>query len=571
MSFYPPIPIRLVASALCIAALAGCGSAPTKPAPSDDVRISTEKVTADVDRDVNAALLAGEFAWQDGRGASAARHYVRAAELSSDPKIAAHATRIALASKEWELARTAVRRWKALDAEAPGIRQADAAIALLTGDFDSAEEALLDFLEGGDDGRKLAAQVLIGAADPEPVVAAIEKLSARKDLPGGADSLVLLSQVAQQLERDVLATAIAEKAVARFPQSPQAWTWRGHTKLRAKDNAAARADFARAVELDPKSRELRLTYAAVLNELGDAAGAARSLEAVPPDDEVLAARAAYAARAEDPVLMQQSYEALAKLPEPHPAGRLELLGQMAELAKRHADALRWYREVPRGEHYLDAQMRIAVLLDDSGERDEALAHLEALRAAGIDDDEKLAESYLLEAELQMRRERRDLALDAYGRGLKSLPDERRLLYGRALAYEQLDRIDEAEQDLRRVLELNPEDPDALNALGYTLADRTDKHDEAFALIDKALKLKPDEPAIIDSMGWVEYRRGNHAASIEHLKRAYALQPDAEIAAHLGEVLWVSGAKAEARRIWAEGTRKDAKNRALKRTIERFKP
>ncbi|HVF36293.1 MAG TPA: tetratricopeptide repeat protein [Candidatus Saccharimonadia bacterium] len=566
-----PIPIRLLVLALSVAMLGACGTAPSKPAPTDDVRISSEKVTADVDRDVNAALLAGEFAWQDGRGASAAKHYVRAAELSADPKIAAHAARVALAAKEWELARTAIRRWKSLDAEAPGIRQADAAISLLTGDFGSAEAALLEFLEGGDEGRKLAAQVLIGSADPDAVIAAVEKLSARKDLPGGADSLVLLSQVAQQLKRDVLATAIAEKAVARFPQSPQAWTWRGHTKLRSKDNAAARADFERAVALDPKSRELRLTYAAVLNELGDAAGAARTLESIPADDEVLAARAAYAARADDPALLTQSYEALTMLPPPHPAARLELLGQMAELAKRRDDALRWYREVPRGEHFLDAQMRIAVLLDESGQRDEALAHLEALRAAGIDDDEKLAESYLLEAELQLRRERRDLALAAYDRGLKSLPDERRLLYGRALAYEQMDRVADAERDLRRVLELNPEDPDALNALGYTLADRTDKHEEAHALIARALELKPDEPAIIDSMGWVEYRRGNHEASIRHLKRAYELQPDAEIAAHLGEVLWVTGAKAEARKVWAEGTRKDAKNSALKRTIERFKP
>ncbi|HET9485402.1 MAG TPA: tetratricopeptide repeat protein [Xanthomonadales bacterium] len=564
--------VRAAVLVLVAFALPACRStAPRGDVAADDVRVSTETVGADVERDVNAALLAGEFAWQDGRAASAAKHYVRAAQLSDDAKIAAHATRVALAAKEWELARTAVVRWKALDAAAPGIRQADAAIALLTGDFSGAEKSLLDFLDGGEEGRRLAAQVLIGSSDTEASVAAVEKLSARRELPGGADSLILLSQVAQQLKRDVLATALAEQAVVRYPDAAPAWTWRGHIKLRAKDNAAARADFERAVALDPKNRELKLTYAAVLNELGDAAGAARSLESLAPDDEVLAARAAYAARAEDPKLMAASYDALAALPEPHPPARLELLGQMAELAKRREDALRWYREVPRGEHYLDAQMRIAVLLDEGGARDEALAHLEALRAAGIDDDQKLAESFLLEAELRIRAEQRELAIEAYDRGLKSLPDERRLLYGRALAFEQLDRVPEAERDLRRVLELDPEDPDALNALGYTLADRTDKHDEAYALIGKALKLKPDEPAIIDSMGWVEYRRGNRAAALEHLRRAYELQPDAEIAAHLGEVLWVEGRRAEARKVWAEGRRKDAKNRALERTIKRLDP
>jgi len=568
VKIHPPV-TRLPVAALVLA-LAACASAP-KSDVADDVRIAEQTISADVERDINAALLAGEFAWQDGRTAAAAKHYVRAAEMSRDAKIAAHAARIALAAKEWDLARRAIVRWKTLDAQAPGIRQADAAIALLTGDFRAAEEALLDFLENGEEGRKLVAQVLIGSPDSDAAISSVEKLAARNELPGDADSLVLLSQVAQQLKRDVLAAAIAEKAVTRYPKSAQAWTWRGHTKLRAKDNEAARADFEHAVSLDPTSRELRLTYAAVLNELGDAAGAARSLEKVAPDDEVLAARAAYAARADDEALLAQSYDALVKLPAPRPPARLELLGQLAELAKRRDDALRWYREVPRGENYLDAQLRIAVLLDEGGDRDDAIAHLDALRAEGIEDDEKLAESFLLEAELRLRREQRDLALAAYERGLKALPDERRLLYGRALAYEQMDRVSDAEADLRRVLELNPEDPDALNALGYTLADRTDKHDEAYDLIGRALKLKPDEPAIIDSMGWIEYRRGNHAEAVKHLKRAYELQPDAEIAAHLGEVLWVSGEKDEARRVWAEGKKKDAKNRALNRTIERFKP
>jgi tetratricopeptide (TPR) repeat protein len=564
----PLIANRIVACVVLAALGAGCAS--TQPrSTASDVRIASETVTADVDRDVNAALLAGEFAWQDGRTASAAKHYVRAAELSPDPKIAAHAARVALTAKEWELARSAVKRWKSLDASAPGIRQADAAIALLTGDFREAERALLDFLGSGEEGRRLAAQVLIGASDGDAALAAVEKLSARRDLPGGADSLVLLSQVAQQLKRDVLALALAEQAVARFPDSAPAWTWRGHVKLRAKDNAAARADFERAIELDPGNRELRLTYAAVLNELGEPAAAARSLETLPSDEDVLAARAAYAARADDPKLLASSYDALAAQPEPHPPARLELLGQLAELAEKREDALRWYREVPRGEHYLDAQLRIAVLLDGAGKHDEALAHLATLRAEGIDDDAKLAESFLLEAELELRRERREAALAAYERGLRSLPEERRLLYGRALVYEQMDRVGEAEADLRRVLELDPNDPDALNALGYTLADRTDKLDEAHALISKALGLKPDEPAIIDSMGWVEYRRGNHAAALEHLERAYELQPDAEIAAHLGEVLWTTGKRTEARKIWAAGRKTDADNRTLLRTIERL--
>ncbi|HVF34133.1 MAG TPA: hypothetical protein VND91_02295, partial [Candidatus Saccharimonadia bacterium] len=145
MSSSPLLRGAVLAALACT--VGACRSTSTRPAAAaSDVRVSTEKIDVDVERDVNAAMLAGEFAWQDGRGASAAKHYVRAAELSDDPKIAAHAARVALGAKEWELARTAVRRWKSLDAKAPGIRQADAAISLLTGDFRSAEAALLEFL-----------------------------------------------------------------------------------------------------------------------------------------------------------------------------------------------------------------------------------------------------------------------------------------------------------------------------------------------------------------------------------------------------------------------------------------
>src|SRR5262249_959503 len=140
---------------------------------------------------------------------------------------------------------------------------------------------------------------------------------------------------------------------------------------------------------------------------------------------------------------------------------------------------------------------------------------------------------------------------------------------RALANDELDHVDAAVRDLRRVLELKPDDASAMNALGYTLADRTDHKDEALALIKKALALRPDEPAIIDSLGWVQYRLGHLDAALEQLRSAYDKQPDAEIAAHLGEVLWVSGRKDEARRIWDQGRKKDENNKVLLETIKRL--
>ena len=155
------------------------------------------------------------------------------------------------------------------------------------------------------------------------------------------------------------------------------------------------------------------------------------------------------------------------------------------------------------------------------------------------------------------------------RGLEVLPDNQRLLYARALVYERMDRVEEALRDLQRMVALNPDDPDALNALRYTLADRTQRLEEAQVLIEKALALKPDEPAIIDSLGWVLFRRGEAAKAEIQLRKAFEMQPDAEIAAHLGEVLWSLGRRDEARRIWDEGKARDADNPTLRATVMRL--
>src|SRR5262249_23182655 len=237
---------------------------------------------------------------------------------------------------------------------------------------------------------------------------------------------------------------------------------------------------------------------------------------------------------------------------------------------RKAEALAWYEKVPSdSEHAFGAQLRQTLLLDDTGKGAEALSLVHDLQARAADDGRQLGETYLLEAEILNRHQKGDAALSVYDRGLQALPDDTRLLYARALLNDDLDHVDAAVRDLRRVLELKPDDANAMNALGYTLADRTEHHAEALELIKKAMTLKPDEPAIMDSFGWVQYRLGHLDAAEAQLRNAYEKQPDAEIAAHLGEVLWVSGQKDEARRIWEQGRKKDGKNKVLLETIQRL--
>jgi tetratricopeptide (TPR) repeat protein len=550
------------------AGLCACASTPAAPPTTAE---EPAPVTAE-ENDLAAALMAGEFAWQDGRSASAARHFARAAELSDKPEVAAHATRVATVAKQWNLAEAGLTRWRTLAPEDAGIASAEVALALGQGRIDTAARGLVRLLgEGGENGRQAMAQTLLGAPDRSAAADAMIRLADGPVLAGGAQTLVLLSQVARQFEADDVSARYADLAVERFPDVAQARVWRAHVRLRAGDSAGAGADLDRAAALEPADRTVALTRAAVLNEMGEPAKAAAALARIAPDDEVLAARAAYAARSEERALIATVAREIEALPEPRSEARLELLGQLAEIVEQRQQALDWYEAVPRGERFVPARLRIAVLHDAMGDTARALEELKTLRAGGIDDDAKLVDSFLLETELLQRHGRDADAIATYGRGLEALPDDRRLLYARALLFERLDRITECERDLRRIVELHPDDPDALNALGYTLADRTDRHAEARELIAQALALKPDEPAIVDSMGWVEYRLGNLEAALKHLRRAWELAPDAEIGAHLGEVLWVSGAKDEARKIWDAAKARDAENEALRETLERFDP
>lgn len=542
----------------------GAGTASAEPLQ----RIEVQPPPAD--RDPLQSLLAGQFALAAGDLPTAARRFAQAASLSDDPALAAQATRVALAAKEWDLARQGLARWEKLrpeDSEIPPVR---AALALHDGKADAAYADLNRLaIEADGAGWGPIAQTLLGAEDRDVAGSLLERLVKPERLGPKVQTWIAISQLASRLERPALAQSLAAATVTRF-KSAEAYAWAAQLKMKSGDKAGARTLFADALKKNPKDAHLRVAYASLLGELGDNAEAANVLAAGPQDDYTLAARAAYLARADDKALIEALYREAKAMAEPRPAERLTLLGQLAELLERKPEALAWYEKVPAdSEHAFDAQLRVAVLLDDTGKTKDALAMVHDLQARSADDSKQLGETYLLEAEMLNRHQQGEDALAVYDRGLQTLPDDTRLLYARALLNDDLDHVDAAVRDLRRVLELKPDDASAMNALGYTLADRTDKHDEAYDLIKKALTLKPDEPAIMDSFGWVQYRLGHLDAAEAELRNAYLKQPDAEIAAHLGEVLWVSGQKDEARRIWEQGRKKDGKNKVLLETIQRL--
>ena len=242
------------------------------------------------------------------------------------------------------------------------------------------------------------------------------------------------------------------------------------------------------------------------------------------------------------------------------------LGSIADKNDKIPQAISEYKMVGPGREYLAAQVRIAALLADQDRLDDARAHLENQRANNPDRYNRLV---MIEGQLLSERGHEAEFFELLETVIQKQPENVELLYFRAMTGQSLGRLDVLEQDLLRVIEIDPGNADAMNALGYTLADQTDRHDEALILIERALEIKPNEAAFIDSLGWVQYRLENYKDAVTNLRKALSLFDNDEVAAHLGEVLWVSGEQQEARNVWQKALDARPDSDILKRVIKRF--
>ena len=242
------------------------------------------------------------------------------------------------------------------------------------------------------------------------------------------------------------------------------------------------------------------------------------------------------------------------------------LGSIADKNDKIPQAISEYKMVGPGREFLAAQVRIAALLADQDRLDDARAHLENQRANNPDRYNRLV---MIEGQLLSERGHEAEFFELLETVIQKQPENVELLYFRAMTGQSLGRLDVLEQDLLRVIEIDPGNADAMNALGYTLADQTDRHDEALVLIERALEIKPNEAAFIDSLGWVQYRLENYKDAVTNLRKALSLFDNDEVAAHLGEVLWVSGEQQEARNVWQKALDARPDSDILKRVIKRF--
>lgn len=302
---------------------------------------------------------------------------------------------------------------------------------------------------------------------------------------------------------------------------------------------------------DPENERMRLQYARLLvdqdlekaREQFDYLARTNSME---PD--LLLARALVSYRLNDRVQAKELFEQLLFLKK-HTDTAHYYLGEMALVDEQPGKALEHYRRIEGGSEYLPSVIRTFGLLMQLDRRLEGQKWLAEQRASH---PQLAVRIYLIEADILLQHHDLPRSRAALDEAIQKNPERVELYYARSLLHEKLRDQAAAEADLRIVLARQPDNVDALNALGYVLADSNRQLEEAYQLVNRALALRPEDPAIMDSMGWVLYRMGRHEEAVLRLKKAFDLYPNDEVAAHLGEVLWVLGKQAEAEKIWQEG-------------------
>jgi tetratricopeptide (TPR) repeat protein len=583
----PPVPahrapLRLSFSVV-LAILGGCALSPpsevaaaAEPEPKPPTAASPELQSPSEQAQFH--IMAGEMAAGRQLPQTAAEEFMQALDFVPDAKLAARATALALAANDEPLALTAARKWLSIEKNSLDAREVITRLALRSGLDDEAYD-------------QCAAIV--------------------RDHPGGIGDgfrhVALL--IAQEPDHRDAALALMAKLVAQYPKQVGAWQAQGLLALRFNQVELAERSAREALRIQPQSKEAALLLTGALVKKGDIAGADQVMDGVVKNNTAAAdLRMGYVRLLLESNQRPQAREQLRKIlavdpdnadahfavgllalderkldeAEPHfvlvaktgaKAGEHALdaeyyLGRIAELRHQPQEAYDHYEKVVSGNQALDAALRRASMLAKLGKLQEARDTLDALRHQFPPLADRF---YAAEGEILMDANDNEAAIDLFNQALSQLPGNADLLYSRSLAFERAGRTDLAEADLQALLDQSPNDARALNALGYMLTVHTTRYDEAEKLVTRALEISPDEPAAIDSLGWLRYRQGRNAESLDLLQKAYAEFPDAEIAAHLGEVLWTTGDKDKARAVWAEAGKSDPDNSVLRETVKRLNP
>jgi len=549
------------------------GAAEARPAPPTLPYTPPARSDVELDQDLLLTYLIAEIGARVGDFDKSVKAYLKAAERARDPYAAERATRIAWHVRDMGLARRAARLWVELAPNSLAARQL-LGLALLRDaqDADALAQfrAMLEIARVlGKDGYLLVSGALAREKDKERALALMRRLV--DEAPDTAAAHYALALLLTSQHRYPEAEGLLHEVLDRAPERVDAWSLLAQVLTARGQRDVALDVLEQALERYPDNRRLRLSRARLLvaaERYEDALAQFRELYRRDPKDlQVMFGYAMLATQQRHWDEARQLWQALRVSPR-FANDATYFLGQVEEASGNKVTAIGLYRSVNQGELRIDAAIRAAALIaEDTRRLDEARQLLRRAREAA---PRRKADLYLAEVELlrQHGADRADI-LGLYAQALKALPGNTDLLYGRGLYYSEIGDYAAMERDFRQVLKQDPHHADALNALGYMLAQRNVRLQEARHYIEQALQLKPDSPAVLDSMGWVLYRLGQLEAARDYLQRAWQRDHDAEITGHLIEVLWALGERREARRLLEAALREGATDDYLSRLRQRL--
>jgi tetratricopeptide (TPR) repeat protein len=575
--------LRHLALCAALGALASvwlsAGAQPAASSPAvPDVDASSSAASA-LSADVLYRILVGDIALQRGDAALGARAYFEAAREAQDARLARRATEVALFARQRSLALEAAKLWQALDPTAERARQMVATLTQSGAGNElkaELEHVLADAAASGTLGDAFIQlnQALSAQTDKAAVFRLIVELA--KPYPSSAEAQFAVALAGyntglSEVETAAVSIRAADRALALKPGWERAALVK--TDILAKTSPEGAITFLNGFLASvPESRAASVALAQLYVEqkrYPEARDVFQRLSTEDPDDrELQFAVAALSVQMRDFATAQRLFETLKRSGFGEPGVVTFYLAQIAEEAKRYDDAIALYGEVTEGDRAWTAKLRVAAMMAKKGDLNGARRYLATLKPDGTD---QRIERTQTEAQLLRDGGDNEGAYAVLTAGLVTNPDAADLLYDIAMVAEKLDRLDEAEKRLNQLIALKPDNAQALNALGYTLVDRTQRTAEGMKLIEQALALAPADPFILDSMGWAHYRLGNLDDSEKFLRRALADRSDPEIAAHLGEVLWAKGERARAREVWQSQLKQTPDNTLLLETVRRFAP
>ncbi len=531
-------------------------------------------------------ILAAEISAQRGQYVAAGSTMLELARETGDRRLAKRAIEFYLAGGSLPGALEAARAWVRVSPDDPEAVSTELALAAAAGQTSGLATALRKRIDEAQDKSSAIGQSVAVLSRMPDKRAAFDILDRAVNESKGRNLLaahLALSDMAQAAGDSQRALAEARLGLAVSPRSEEA-AMRVFEYGLAVDPDKALKDARSFVTAHPGSRRLRLLIAGQLAERGDYDAALAELQAMakrsPEDFDLIfmQAQVAYRAKRLDQAraLLDQFVSIQSQRQTAAAAGATDasaaladaylLLARIAEDQGRLDDAIVQLGKIEEHATRYTSRMRQAALRARQGKVDEALAIIDAANAA---DDEELALGALTAAQILRDAGRPADAIRRLKAAEAELPESVEIKYELAMLYERENKLAEAEKLLREVIAIDAGHAHAYNALGYALADRNIRLPEALKLITRALEIAPEDPFIMDSMGWVKFRMGDLNAAQDFLTRAYRKRPEADIAAHLGEVLWVRGQKDEARAIWKEGAARDPNNATLLETTRRF--